>query len=60
MNSPLIRVCSNKIPILDIPNEPCLLLYLYTTFLSLAFLFDTFAVTDLTARTLYSLKIPAG
>jgi len=51
---------ANEIPIPDIPNEACLLLCPHTTFLSLAFLFDAFAVTDLTPSRLYSLKIPAG
>ena len=60
MKHVLTRICSNEIPIPDIPNEPCLLLCPHTTFLSLAFLFDAFAVTDLTPTTLYSLKIPAG
>ena len=48
MRSMLISVSINEIPIPDIPNEPCLLLCPHTTFLSLAFLFDAFAVTDLT------------
>lgn len=60
MSFVLISICSNEIPIPDIPNEACLLLCPHTTFLSLAFLFDAFAVTDLTPSRLYSLKIPAG
>jgi len=51
---------TNEIPIPDIPNEPCLLLCPHTSFLSLAFLSNAFAVTDLTPATLYSLKVPQG
>jgi hypothetical protein len=58
--SVLTCVRSNEIPIPNIPNEPCLLLYPHTTFLSLAFLSNTFTVTELTPTTLYSLKVPPG
>ena len=60
LESVLTFVRSNEIPIPDIPNEPCLLLCPHTTFLSLAFLSNAFAVTDLTAAALYSLKVPPG
>ena len=60
LDSVLTYVYSNEIPIPDIPNEPYLLLYLYTTFLSLAFLSNAFIVIDLTPITLYSLKVLLG
>jgi hypothetical protein len=51
---------SNEFPVPDIPNEPCLLLCPHMTFLALAFLYDAFAVPDLTPESLYSLKVPIG
>jgi hypothetical protein len=58
--SVLTCVRSNEIPIPDISNEPYLLLYPHTTFLSLAFLSNVFIVTELTPTTLYSLKVLLG
>ena len=51
---------SNEFPVPDIPNEPCLLLCPHMTFLALAFLYDAFAVPDLTPESLYNLKVPTG
>jgi hypothetical protein len=53
-------ICSNKIPIPNVYNKPCLFLYAHTTFLLLAFLSNAFIVTDLTPTTLYSLKVLLG
>jgi hypothetical protein len=59
-DSILTLVCSNEIPIPDVSNKPCLFLCPHTTFLSLAFLSNAFAVTDLIPATLYSLKVLSG
>jgi len=45
---------SKEFPIPDIPNEPCLLLCLHTSFLVLAFFYDTFDAPDLTPESLYN------
>jgi len=56
----LTAYSSNKFPIPDISNEPCLLLCPHTTFLSLAFLYDAFAAPNLTPKSFYNLKVLPG